>query len=50
MLYRCSSNHNWCITVGYNSVIGAGSVVNDVTNNAIEAGNPAKLIDIEINN
>ncbi len=33
------------ITIGENSIIGAGSVVTkDVPNNAIVAGNPAKLI------
>ncbi|WP_150322079.1 acyltransferase, partial [Enterobacter hormaechei] len=33
------------ITIGYNSIIGAGSVVTkDIPDNVIVAGNPAKII------
>ena len=33
------------ITIGYNSIVGAGSVVTkDIPDNVIVAGNPAKII------
>ena len=40
------------VTIGDNSIIGAGSVVvKDVPKNTIAAGNPAKVIkDLPINN